>query len=152
MQSGRGIQKMNRYIERLGEFVDHRFFGRSNADPSVHADIFVPNRRMVCDVFRKRSNALFGVQVDHCNAVFAEPVDAATKIYGLTDDYGANTKLTDQAAAIPAGSERRHHDFVAVTALPARFAKRICFTVRGGIALLHSAVVAASEQFSVAIE
>src|SRR5260370_13470763 len=148
MQSGRGIQKMNRYIERLGEFVDNRFFGRSNAAPSVHADIFVPNRRMVCDVFRKRSNALFGVQVDHFNAVFAEPVDAATKIYGLTDDYGTNTKLTDQAAAIPAGSERRHHDFVAVTALTARFAKLICFTLLGGIALLHSAALAPTTRLS----
>jgi hypothetical protein len=107
---------------------------------------------MVRDVLRKHSNAFFGVQVDNFGAVLAEPIDAAAEICGLADHYGANPKLANQAAAIPARGQRGHHDFVAVTPLAAGFAKRIRLAVSGRIAFLHSAVVAFSQQFSIAFE
>src|SRR5437016_5310538 len=99
---------------------------------------------MVGNVFSKHLDAFFRMGVKDLGAVFAEPVNAAAKIHGFADDYRADAKLANQAAAIPAGSERGHHDFVAVAPLPACFAKSIRFTVRGGIAFLDSAVVAAS--------
>src|SRR5712692_1849003 len=120
--------------------------------PSVHAYIFVPSFRMVRNVPGENSNALLGVQVDDIDSILDQPIDAAAEIYGLADHYGANAKLADQAAAIPARSQRGHHDFVAVSPLPARFAKRIRLAMRGRITLLHSAVVAASQQLSASFE
>src|SRR6266478_2321712 len=120
--------------------------------PSVHTDIFVPNFRMVRNVPGEHSNALLGVQVDDIDSILDQPIDAAAEIYGLADDYGADAELADEAAAIPARSQRRDHNLVAVTSLPARLSKRIRFTVRGRIAFLHSAVVAFSQQFSMAFE
>src|SRR6266849_6927224 len=103
---------------------------------------------MVRNVPGENSNALLGVQVDDIDSILAQPIDAAAEIHGLADHYGANAKLADQAAAIPARSQRGRHDFVAVSPLPARFAKRIRLAMRGRITLLHSAVVAASQQLS----
>src|SRR5438046_3963198 len=79
--------------------------------------------------------------VEDFGSVFAEPVDAAAKIHGFADDHRADAKLTDQAAAIPAGGKRGYHDFVAITSLSPCFAKSIRLTMRGRIAFLHSAVV-----------
>ena len=90
--------------------------------------------------------------VEDCDAVFAEPVDAAAKIHRFANDHCADAELADQAAAIPAGSESGHHDLVAVTSLPARFAKSIGLAMCGGIAFLHSAIVAAAQEFSIAFE
>src|SRR6266851_5145196 len=120
--------------------------------PSVHTDIFVPNFRMVRNVPGENSNALLGVQVDDTDSILDQPIDAAAEIYGLADDYSAYAKLADQATAIPARSQRGHHDFIAVAPLPAGVSKRIRFTVRGRIAFLHSAVAAFSQQFSMAFE
>jgi len=102
MQPGRRIQKMSRDIERFREFPVHQFFGRSHAEPSVRTDVFVPNLGVVRNIFRKHLNTFFGMEVDDFGAVLAQPIDAAAKIYGLADDNGANAKLADQAAAIPA--------------------------------------------------
>src|SRR5260370_38363945 len=90
--------------------------------------------------------------VEHFRAVLAEPIDAAAEIHGLADHYGANAKLADQTAAIPARSERSHHNFVSVAALPARLLKRVRFAMRGRDAILHSAVVAAPQQISPAFD
>src|SRR5882672_7636933 len=90
--------------------------------------------------------------VEDFGAVFAEPIDAALKIHGLADDDGADAELPDEAAAIPARSESGYHDFVAVGALAAGFAKGVRLTVRGRIAFLHPTIVAASQQLSFAIE
>src|SRR6266849_3747992 len=119
---------------------------------SVHTDIFVPNFRMVRNVPGENSNALLGVQVDDIDSILDQPIDAAAEIHGLADNYSGDAKLADEPAAVPAGSERGHHDFVAVAPLPAGVSKRIRFTVRGRIAFLHSAVVAFSQQFSMAFE
>src|SRR5208282_3791047 len=86
------------------------------------------------------------------DAVFAEPIDPAAEIHRFAHDNGPNPKLTDQPAAIPAGRERRGHDFVAVTLLAPRFAKRIRLAMHGRVVVLHSAVVAAPQKFSLAIK
>src|SRR5260370_2833962 len=91
---------------------------------SVHTDIFVPNLRMIGNVPPEHLDAFARMGVEDFGAVLAEPVDAAAKIYRLADDYGTNSKLADEAAAIPAGSQGGRHDFVAVSALAAGFAKR----------------------------
>src|ERR1700687_745513 len=119
---------------------------------SLFSDIFSPNFRVLRHIFGKHLDAFVGMGVEHFCAVLTQPIDAAAEIHGLADHYGANAKLADQAAAIPARGQRRHHDLVAVTALPARLSKRIGFAVRGRIALLHSAVVATSKKFSFALE
>ncbi len=119
---------------------------------SFFADIFFPHFRVLRDVFGEHLDAFVRVGVEHFGAIFAQPIDPAAEIHGLADHYGANAKLADQAAAIPARSQRGHHDFVAVTPLPAGFAKRVRFAMRRRIALLHSAVVARSQQFPVVFE
>src|SRR6266478_8531059 len=107
---------------------------------------------MVRNVFREHSNALLGMHVDYTDSVFDQPINPAAEIHGLPDHNRADSKLADQPTAIPTWRKRRHHDFAAVTPLPARFSKSIRFAMRGRIALLHSAVVPASEQFSIAFE
>ncbi len=119
---------------------------------SFFTDIFSPNFRVLCDIFGEHLDAFVRMSVEDFGAVLAQPIDAAAKIYGLADNYSADAKLADEAAAIPTGSQRGHHNFVTVAALAACFAERIRFTMGRWIALLHSAVAAASEQFSVATE
>ncbi len=119
---------------------------------SFFADIFSPYFRVLSHIFGEHLDALVRMGVEHFCAIFTQPIDAAAKILRFADDYGADAKLADQAAAIPAGSESGHHDFVAVTSLPARFAKSIGLAMCGGIAFLHSAIVAAAQEFSIAFE
>ena len=130
--------------------------GRRSSDAplrnSLLSDIFAPHFRVLGHVLGKHLNAFVGVGVEDVRTVLDQPIEAAAEINGLADNYGADAELADQAAAIPAGSEGGHHDFVAVSALAARFAKRICFTMRGGIALLDPSIVAPAQQFSIVIE
>src|SRR5467141_3130845 len=107
---------------------------------------------MVGNVFREHSNALLGMQVDDLDSVFDQPINPAAEIHRLADHYSANPKLANQAAAIPARHQRRQHNLVPETQLPAAHSKSILFAMRGRISLLHSAVLAASEQFSIAFE
>jgi hypothetical protein len=86
------------------------------------------------------------MQVDDAGAVFDEPVEAAAKTHGFADDEGADVELANEAAAVPAGSERGDHDFVAVGALAAGFAKGVGLAVNARVALLDAAVAAAAEQ------
>src|SRR5438132_4581543 len=79
---------------------------------------------MVRNVFRKYLRTFLGVQIDDRDSVFDQPIDPAAEVHGFPHDYGANPELADQAAAIPARRQGRHHDFVAVTPLPARLSKR----------------------------
>src|SRR5260370_8529563 len=119
---------------------------------SVFADVFVPDVGILRNVVREHVDAIFGVEVDDFGAIFTEPSEAGAEVDGLGDDHSADGELAYQAAAIPAGSERGHHDLVAVTTLAAGLSKGVRFAMRGGIAFLHSAVVAASEKFSIAFE
>jgi biotin carboxylase len=119
---------------------------------SLYADVFMPDFGMGGNVVREHLDAIFGVQVDDVSAILLQPIDAAVKIYGLADNYCPDAELADQATAIPAGRERGNHDFVAVSALAARLSKGVRLSMYGRIAFLHSAVVAAPEQFSITFE
>src|SRR5260370_12590029 len=92
------------------------------------------------------------MQVDDFGAVLAQPIDRTSKIHGFSHNYHANAELADEAAAIPAGRQGGDHDFVAITALAARLSKGIRFSMHRRITFLHSAVVAAPQQFSFAFE
>src|SRR5438093_13136859 len=98
---------------------------------------------MVGNIFSKHLDAFFRMGVKDLGVVFAEPVNSAREIHGFADDYRADAELAYQAAAIPARCQRGHHDFVAVTSLPTRFAKCVCFPVRGRTPFRASAAVAA---------
>jgi hypothetical protein len=137
-------------VEKTGDLLCLR--QRSESHNSLFADVFVPDLGILRNIRGQHSNAFVRMGVEHFRAVLAEPVEAAAEIYGFPDHYGADAELANQAAAIPARGQGSHHDFVAVTALAARLSKRIRFAMRGRITFLHSAVVAASQQFSIAFE
>jgi hypothetical protein len=59
----------------------------------------------------------------------------------LADHHRPDVELPDQAAAVPAGRQRGHHDLVAVAALPAGAAEGVGLAVYGRVVLLHPAVV-----------
>ncbi len=84
--------------------------------------------------------------------MLTQPVDAAAKSARLADDDRHDSKLSDQPAAIPARRERRYHDGVLITALPAGFAKRIGLAVDGRVALLNTPVASLPQQSSVPVE
>src|SRR5205085_9470851 len=86
------------------------------------------------------------------DAIFMQPVDAATKIYRFADHYGADSELSNQAAAIPAGRQRGHHDFVAVGTLAAGTAERISLSVNRRIIFLNPSIMPAAEQLPVTIK
>src|SRR5258707_653282 len=81
------------------------------------------------NVVREHLDAIFGVEVDDIGAVLAQPIDAAAKVHGLADHYGADAKLANQAAAVPAGRQGSNHDFVAVAPLAPCLSKGICFSM-----------------------
>src|SRR5579862_6590233 len=119
---------------------------------SFLADVFVPESRILRDEFRKHRHTLFRRKVDHFDSIFLKPIDAAAKINGFTHNNGSNSELTDQPAAIPARRKRCHHDFVPITFLASRSAKRIRLPVRRRIAFLHSTIVATAQEFSCVVE
>src|SRR5208283_2530320 len=81
-----------------------------------------------------------------------QPVDPSLKVPALSHHHSAETKLAHQTAAVPARSERRHHDQLAVAFLPACFSERVRLSVHGRIALLHAAVVTRADQFACLVE
>ncbi len=60
--------------------------------------------------------------------------------------------MADEAAAIPAGGERRDHDETAVAALAACITEGVSFAVKGRIAELHSTIVTGAEEDSFGAE
>jgi hypothetical protein len=78
-------------------------------DYLVFADVFVPDGGIILDVRGEERNAVCGVEVDDFDVERAEPVDAALEGAGFADDDAGETELTDEAAAIPAGSESGEH-------------------------------------------
>src|SRR5580700_8070536 len=119
---------------------------------SIFADVFVPDVGFFGDEFLEEVDAVLGLEIDHADAVFDEPVEAAAEADGLTDDDRSDLELADEAAAIPAGGEGGDHDFVAVGALAAGFAEGVGFAVDAGVGLLDAAVTTAGEQSSGAVE
>jgi hypothetical protein len=101
-----------------------------------------------CDVALEQLAAVLIIQVDDLDAVLAKPLDAAGKGAAFADDDFADAELPDQATAIPAWSEGRHHDDVAVASLAAGAAEGIDFGVNAGVALLDAAIVSAAEELA----
>lgn len=108
---------------------------------SLFPDVFFPDFGMLAYIFREQIDTFAGVEVNDFDAILEQPIDSALKVHGLANDDRPDAKLPDQTAAIPARSQRRYHDFVAVGSLAPRAAKRVGFPVRGGIAFLHPAIV-----------
>src|SRR5947208_2849453 len=104
---------------------------------------------MCLDVIGEHLDALLRLQVNHLDAVFAKPIDAAAEVGRFTHNDRADVKLPHQSAAIPARRERGYHDLVSITALASRLAKRVGLAMSGRIAFLHAAIVAAPQQFAV---
>ena len=101
----------------------------------------MPHRGIRGDVVREQIDALLRMKIDHFDAILSQPIDATAEIHGLADDQHADAELPHQPAAIPAGGQRGHHDFVPITALPPGLAKRIRFAVHGRIIFLNPAIV-----------
>src|ERR1700730_2553667 len=92
------------------------------------------------------------MHVDDLDTVFTQPVDPAAKRARLAHDYFHDPELTDEAAAIPAGRERRDHDRILVASLTTGPAKRIRLAVYGGVVILDPPIVSSAEQRSVVVE
>ena len=116
------------------------------------ADILVPNLRIGDDVIREQVHALRRLQVDHCDAVVAQPLHTALKIDALAHDERADVELAHQATAVPAWRQRGHHDGVTVAALPPSLAERVCLRVHRRVVLLHSPIVTAPQQIPLPVE
>src|ERR1700722_5641767 len=112
----------------------------------------MPNRGILLNVFRHHRDAWRRIQFDDIYAQRAEAFDAPLKICAVTDDERAESELPDKPAAVPAGSERRNHDQIAIAALAPRVAKRIRFAVYERIVVLHAGIVALADQFAALIE
>ena len=96
--------------------------------------------------------AVGGIEVDDLDAIFAKPLDTSLKCVRFADDHRTDPELPNQAAAIPTWSQRRHHYGIAITPLPPGLSKRIRFAVDRWVALLHTSVMTAAKEITVAIE
>src|SRR5579862_7138061 len=101
---------------------------------------------MLRDIALQQIGTLRRVEIEHLHAALAQPAHAALEGTGLTDQYGRNAELQDQAAAVPAGRQRRDHDGVAIAALSPGISERIGFSVHRWIAVLHPAAVPGPQQ------
>src|SRR5688572_15691791 len=94
------------------------------------------------DEFPQQLFAFRGLKVDDLHAAFAQPVDAALESARLPDDHGTDLELHDEAAAVPAGRQCRHHDGTGIPTLTSGLAERVGLAVYRGISVLHAAVAA----------
>jgi hypothetical protein len=53
---------------------------------SLFSDVFVPDSGIPRNIGRQHVDAVVRVEIDHLDAVFEEPVDAAAKVDGLAYD------------------------------------------------------------------
>src|SRR5580704_14279607 len=136
-----------------GKFIPSRLAARAPRErSSLFADVFVPQYRVLRDKVAQHLHTFFRRKINHFDSVFLKPVDSPTKIHGLADNHDSDSELANQSAAIPAWRKRRHHDFVAIAFLAPRSAQRIGLPMRRRIAILHSAVVPAPQEFPGVIE
>lgn len=115
-------------------------------------NVFIPHIGILSNVVRQQRNALLRVEIDNFNAKGPKPLDPALEISALSNNDCLESKLANQPAAIPAGSERCDHDLVAIAALPAGIAEGIRFAMQRRIAILYAAVVAGAQQVSFVIK
>src|SRR3546814_730213 len=97
------------------------------------------------------SDAALVGEVNHVDAVLAQPRDPAVEVHRLAHHHRADVELPHQAAAVPARGERGDHDGVAIAALAAGLAEGVGFAVHGRVAFLYAAIVAAAEQAAVLV-
>jgi hypothetical protein len=116
------------------------------APGSVLADVLVPDGGIFLDVIGEERYTFLRIEVDDFDVERAKPVDAALKRARFADDDAGETELADEAAAIPARSERCDHGELAIGALAAGVAEGVGFSVQRRIAKLHAAIVAGAEQ------
>jgi len=86
------------------------------------------------------------------DAVLAEPMDASLEGLALANDDGSESKLANEAGAVPAGSERGDHDEVTIRALAAGVAEGVSLSMGGGVVVLDAAVVSQTEEDAVVAE
>src|SRR5690606_23231461 len=122
------------------------------ATRSVLTDVLVPHPRIRRDPVAEHGDALGVGEIDHLDAVLAQPVVATLEVDRFAHHHGADPELLHQPAAIPARRERGDHDRVAVGTLAAGLAEGVGFAMDGRVAFLHAAVVAAAEQGAVFAE
>src|SRR5512132_1638650 len=105
------------------------------ATSSVLADVLVPDLGILLDEPFHEVHA-FG-RVDHgdLDARPPEPVDPALEVPVLADEDPRDAELPDQAAAVPAGSQGRHHGRATVALLAAGLAAGVGLPVHRGLVL-----------------
>src|ERR1700722_15011653 len=118
----------------------------------LFSDVFVPDVSMFLNVRFQQGYALRRIKVEDFYSQRAQPLDATLKCAALADDYRAESKLADQATAIPARRQRRHHDEIAIAALASSIAKGVGFAMCGGIAVLDAPIVARADEFALGIK
>src|SRR5688500_4874916 len=84
-------------------------------DASIFADVLVPDIRIGTDPFAQHGDAFLVGEVDHVDAVLAQPVDAAAEVHRFAYHHRADVELPHEAAAVPARREGGDHDRVAIT-------------------------------------
>src|SRR3989339_126986 len=115
---------------------------------SLLADIFMPHLGIIANIIGQDPHALLRAEVYDFDPVSPQPFKPSGKVHRFSHDYRANLKLPNQPAAVPAGSERRHHHLIPVAPLPSRFAESIGFGMNRGIILLNSTIVTGPEKFA----
>src|SRR6202043_66200 len=88
-------------------------------DVLAFSDVLIPDIRMPRNERCQQFLALLRMHVDDLDAMFAQPIDSATKRARLAHDYFHDPELSDKAAAIPARRERRNHSGILVAPLTA---------------------------------
>src|SRR4029077_1361796 len=94
---GKGREEMS--IEHL---TSPFFWCRARMTGSVFPDIFVPYLGIRRDICAQQRRALLRIQVNNLHAQRTQPLDSALEGATLSHNQSAETKLPDQAAAIPA--------------------------------------------------
>ena len=115
---------------------------------SLFPDVFIPYFRMFGYVPFQQLPALAAVEIDHLDAVLAEPLDPAGKRPALTYNNGADPELPDEPATVPARRQRRNHDKIAIATLAPGAAEGVGFAVNAGVALLDAPVMSATQEFT----
>lgn len=62
---------------------------------SNFSNVLFPDFWMAIHISRKHGSAFVGLQFDHFDATFAQPVDSPAKVHRLPDEHQPNSKLAD---------------------------------------------------------
>src|ERR1700733_1226025 len=137
--------KSPRFFAAHPSIFSHRNTAES---PLILANILIPDLRMLLDKPSQQIRTLLRVQINDLHPKPLQPLHPALKIPALPHHQRLNPKLPDQPAAIPARSQSRHHNLVAISPLPSRPPKRIRLTMHRRISLLHPLISSHPSSFS----